>query len=116
MAASLTKPMKLTSSLSYRVATRRNCLSLLKKRSIWFLLVEVAITGSCKLAVPFGWNDDGGAGLFDGLAQMVCVVAPLDKARDRLVAEHGIRREALDQFGRAGDIAMLSGTSDQADG
>ena len=34
IAASLTQPMKLAGSLSYRVATRRNCFSLLKKRSM----------------------------------------------------------------------------------
>ena len=34
MAAILTNPRKLAKSLSYRVATRRNCLSLLKKRSM----------------------------------------------------------------------------------
>ena len=76
IAASLTKPMKLTSSLSYRVATRRNCLSLLKKRSTDVaLLVEIGVVGTLHLAVSFRRDDRRRSGLHDPLDEMVSIIA-----------------------------------------
>jgi len=53
MAASLTKPIKLTSNLSYRVASRRDVA----------FLMEFGVVGALDLAVPLGRDDDLGAGL-----------------------------------------------------
>jgi hypothetical protein len=91
IAASLTKPMTLARSLSYRVATRRNCFSLLKKRSMRLrFFVEINVVRALDFAVAF-WRDDDFAATFDNLiVQVIGVVA--------FVGDHGGGGEPVDEF------------------
>lgn len=78
--------MKLASSLSYRVATRLNCLSLLKKRSM---------------------DNDLGLVFDEAFAQMAGIIA--------LVGKTCRSREALDKIMGKGDVVTLSGRAYQTD-
>ena len=101
MAASLTKPMKLTSSLSYGVAIRR------KEEALddIALHIEIDVVGALDLAVSLGRDDDLGSGFGDLLAQMIGVIA--------LVADRGSRTEAIDELVCESDVVALPRCTNQ---
>lgn len=71
------------------------------------LLVEIDIVGTLDLAVPFGRDNNFGAGFVDAINKVVGVVS--------LVADGGIGVETIDQVMSEGDIVALAGRADQAD-
>ena len=75
MLASVTKPMKVSARLSYRVAMRRHCLMRLEEAfDAVSLLAEGFVVGVLALAMT-PWRDDGIATLVDDeTVEPVCVV------------------------------------------
>ena len=91
---------------SYRVAMRRKCLSLLKKRSTVAQLVSDSVMGNEGLAVAERRDNRCRSGIGDELAQSVVVV--------RLVGDDGSGRTTGEESGRGCAVMRLTTRQDEA--
>src|SRR3954447_1379981 len=99
---------KFRAVLSYRVAMARNCLSLAKKFSMRWRLVEVAVERAVLASVRLGWNDGGLAGSSQRCPDALVSVERL--VGDQLVGLH--RREKV--VG-ADEVMSLAAAEEEAD-